>query len=286
MIPKLFVPVAVLTGCTIALAGCGGQDKTQAAMDTVAAVDQSNMAEIMLTVGDPQEAVNYFTRMSTEKPDKIDYQRGLAKSLVRAGKPVQGVAIWKKVLSMPGASDADRVSMAEAQVRANDWKGAQATLASVPPTYESFDRYKIEAMVTDSNKQWSRADSYYETAVGLTTQPAGVMNNWGFSKLSRGDAAGAEQLFREALTYDPSNFTTKNNLVLARAAQRKYEMPVIEMSQQERAQLLYTAGLSAVKQGDITTGRGLLQDAVDTSPTYFEEASRALQALDSTTVKH
>ena len=90
-----------------------------------------------------------------------------------------------------------------------------------------------------------------------------------------------ERLFAEALTYDPGNFTTKNNLVLARAAQRKYEMPVIQMTQTERAQLLYTAALSAIKQGDVTIGKGLLQDAIDTHPQHFDEAARALAALDA-----
>ena len=115
--------------------------------------------------------------------------------------------------------------------------------------------------------------------MGLTTQPAGVLNNWGFSKLSRGDFSGAERLFAEALTYDPKMFTAKNNLVLARASQGKYDMPVIAMTQTERAQLLYTAGLAAVKKGDVEIGKDLLQQAVDTSPQYFEAAERSLAAL-------
>jgi hypothetical protein len=44
--------------------------------------------------------------------------------------------------------------------------------------------------------------------------------------------------------------------------------------------LLYTAGLAAVKQGDVSQGKQLLQQAVDTSPTYFEAASRSLKALE------
>ncbi len=50
-------------------------------------------------------------------------------------------------------------------------------------------------MVADSKKNWKKADSFYEIAAGLTTKPAGVLNNWGFSKLTRGDYAGAEKLF-------------------------------------------------------------------------------------------
>jgi Flp pilus assembly protein TadD len=60
-------------------------------------------------------------------------------------------------------------------------------------------------MVADSNREWDRAESFYETAVGLTTRPAGVLNNWGFSRLTRGDHDGAEELFLEAISYDPNS---------------------------------------------------------------------------------
>lgn len=265
----------------LALCACGGDRQAKKALEAAGEIDRNNMADIMQTVADPREAVSYFTRVITEQPDRIDLQRGLAKSLVRNGQPEQGVKVWQKVMTMPGVTNDDKVTMAEAEIRAGDWKAAQATLATVPPTHETFDRYRIEAMVADSNRQWARADSFYETAVGLTTRPAGVLNNWGFSKLTRGEPGAAEKLFGQALTYDPDNFTAKNNLVLARAAQRKYELPIIEMTQTERSKLLYTAGLSAIKQGDVTIGRGLLQDAVDTSPVYFDEAQRALDALDA-----
>lgn len=274
---------AALAGCALALAGCDGGKDAQAAraLKSVNAIDETNLSDIMLTVGDPQEAVNYFTRTASENPDRIDLQRGLAKSLVRNNQSAEAGKVWEKVVSMPGATNDDKVALAEAQIRSGNWKGAKETLNTIPPTHETFDRYKLEAMVADSEKNWSKADSFYETAQGLTTRPSGVLNNWGFSKLTRGDAKGAEKLFAEALTYDPTSFTTKNNLVLARAAQRKYDLPVIDMTQAERAHLLYTAALSAIKQGDVTMGKGLLQDAVDTSPTYFEEASRALEALDA-----
>lgn len=282
--PILF---AALAGCALALSGCMGRDDADVAraMKSVNAIDETNLSDIMLTVADPREAVGYFQRTAAENPDRIDLQRGLAKSYSRAGANTQAVATWKVVRAMPGATAEDAVEMADAQIRAGDWAGAEATLNTIPPTHETFQRYKLEAMVADSKKDWKKADAFYETAQGLTTRPGGVLNNWGFSKLTRGDAKGAERLFAEALTYDPSNFTTKNNLVLARAAQRKYDMPVIDMTQTERAQLQYTAALSAVKQGDVTMGKALLQEAVDTHPQHFDEAARALAALDAGTAK-
>jgi len=135
-------------------------------------------------------------------------------------------------------------------------------------------------MVADSKQQWDKADSFYQTASGLTTTPAGVLNNWGYSKLTRGKYAEAERLFNDALRSDSGMFTAKNNLVLARGAQRKYDLPVIPMTQIERAQLLYTIALTAIKQNDVTIGKGLLKEAIDTHPQHFDEATRALRAIE------
>ena len=280
---------ALCLGGTTLLAACnggGGSDaQVQRALKDVNVIDESNLNDIMLTVGDPDEAVAYFQGALQKDPGRVDLMRGLAKSLSRAGKPNEAAQIWEKISTTAEGTPEDRVMLADAFIRANQWDKAKATLNAIPPTHESYDRYRLEAMVADSEKNWKKADSFYEIAAGMTTKPSGVLNNWGYSKLTRGDNAGAEKLFNEALTYDPKVFTAKNNLVLARAAQRKYDMPNVQMTQEERAQLLYTAALTAIKQGDVSTGKGLLQDAVDTSPRYFEQASRALDALNAQVAK-
>ena len=53
------------------------------------------------------------------------------------------------------------------------------------------------------------------------------------------------------------------------------------MTQVERAQLLHTMALTAIKQNDITIGKSLLADAIETHPQFFEEATRALEALEN-----
>ncbi|KZY46549.1 hypothetical protein A3731_31875, partial [Roseovarius sp. HI0049] len=235
---------------------------------------------VMLSVGDPNEAVSYFQRASGEQPERLELSRGLAKSLVRAKRNTEAVSAWNKVTEHPDATDDDRVDYADALIRNNEWERAEQILDRIPPTFESFKRYRLEAMVADSNQEWQKADSFYETAVGLTTRPAGVMNNWGYSKLTRGDYVEAERLFADAIRQDSSLFTAKNNLVLARGAQKNYTLPVVNTSQAERAQLLYTLALSAIKQGDTTIGKGLLRDAIDTHPQHFEAAARSLAALE------
>ncbi|MES2969492.1 MAG: tetratricopeptide repeat protein [Pseudomonadota bacterium] len=278
--PVLF---ALCLSGTVALGACQktSDAEVQRALDSVNVIDESNLNDIMLTVGDPNEAVAYFSKATTEQPDRIDLQRGLAKSLIRAQRPTEAVAAWTKVASSAQGTDDDRVALADALIRVNEWQRAEAELNKIPPTHETYERYRLEAMVADSKRDWKKADSFYEIAAGLTTKPAGVMNNWGYSKLTRQDYAGAEKLFVEAITFDPSLFTAKNNLVLARGAQRKYDMPVVPMSQTERAELFYTLALTAIKQGDVTVGKGLLQNAIDTHPQHFEAATRSLAALEA-----
>lgn len=279
---RQFIRISLPATLFVTLAACQstGDDAVQDAMKEVNVIDESNLNDVMLTVADPNEAVTYFERSVRSDPSRIDLLRGLGKSLIRAARAFEALPIWKAVVEHPEATLEDKISYADALIRNNEWDMAEEILNSIPPTYETYDRYRLEAMVADSNEDWKRADSFYEIAAGLTTKPAGIYNNWGFSKLTRGDFTGAEKKFWEALRQDPNLFTAKNNLVLARGAQRNYELPVIRMSQVERAQLLYTLALAAVKQGDVTMAKTLLREAIDTHPQHFEAAVRSLQALE------
>ena len=281
------VVISLLLAGILAMSDCARDKGGEAAktLKDINVIDESNLSSLMETNGDPNEAVAFFAKTSAENPDRIDLKRSLARSLVRAQKPVEAAKVWREVAYGPQGISEDHVALADALIRNNDWKGAAAELNTIPPTHETFERYRLEAMVADSTKNWKKADSFYETAFGLTTKPSSVLNNWGYSKLTRGDFAGAEKLFGQALTYDRTSFTSKNNLVLARSAQRRYDMPNVPMTQTERAELLYTAALTAIKQGDVTIGKTLLHEAVDTHPQYFEEAARALATLEGTVIK-
>jgi Tfp pilus assembly protein PilF len=275
------VIVALCLAGSLGLSACNRTTdaEVQRAIDSVNVIDATNLNDIMLTVGDPAEAVAYFSKASSENPDRVDLKRGLAKSLIRANRPADAAKVWEQVAASPAGTMDDRVSLADAYIRTNQWPKAEAELNKIPPTHETFERYRLEAMVADSNKDWKTADSFYETAAGMTTQPAGVYNNWGFSKLSRQDYAAAERLFAQALTYDPTLFTAKNNLVMARGAQRKYDLPVVQVTQTEKAELIYTLALTAIKKGDVAVGKALLEDAISTHPQHFEAAVRSLNAL-------
>jgi Flp pilus assembly protein TadD len=275
---------------TLCVAGFAALSACEKGIDTaemdrkfqgVNVIDGTDLNEVMLTVGDPNEAVAYFQRASGEQPERIDFQRNLAASLVRAKRLTEARTAWAQVVAHPDSTDDDRVELADALIRAGDWDQAETVLNAIPPTVETFKRYRLEAMIADGKKDWQKADSFYETAVGLTTTPASTLNNWGYSKLSRGEHADAERLFTDALRHDPKLFTAKNNLVMARGAQGNYTLPVMSMTQSERAELLHSMALTAIKRGDVEIGKGLLREALETHPQHFEAAARALSALDS-----
>ncbi len=274
---------ALCMGSALFITACGPVDseaEVERRLKSVNVIDETNMNDVMLQASDPKDAVAYFRRASADNPDRIDLKRGLGLSLIRANVPREAIGVMTEVAASEEGTNEDRVTLADALIRAGEWDRAGKELDSIPPTYESFSRYRLEAMVADSEKDWKKADAFYENALGLTTKPSGVLNNWGYSKLSRDEYAEAERLFAEALTYEPTMFTAKNNLVLARGAQRKYELPVVQMDQVERAQLLHTMALAAIKQGDVAIGRGLLRDAIETHPQHFEAAARSLEALE------
>ncbi len=277
------IVISLCLGSTLVLSACGSDNAAEvdSAFKAVNVIDESGLNDVMLNSPDPEEGVRYFQRASAENPDRIDLKRGLAMTLVRAGKSTQANATWRQIIESDEATSDDRLGYADSLIRSGEWDRAEEQLDQIPPTMESFKRYRLEAMIADANEEWDKADSFYEIAVGLTTTPASTLNNWGFSKLTRGKFSEAERMFGEALGYDPSMFTAKNNLVLARGAQRKYDLPIIQMTQVERAQLLHTMGLSAVKHGDTEIGKGLLRDAIDTHPQHFEAASRSLDALEA-----
>ncbi len=277
---KRLTGLVVLAG--VALAGCSDPEADRAAVKNLGdlnVIDESNLNDIMLNFADPNAAANYFRDALAQNPERDDLRRGLAISLMRAGRSEEAVVTFQKLIADGKATPSDRLGYAEALIQDNQWPEAEAQLHLIPPTLETYDRYRLEAMVADYRKQWSRSDSFYAAALGLTTRPAPVYNNWGISMLARGNQKGAEEKFRQAISFDPGMFNAKNNLAISRAKKRDYELPVVPMTTTERAQLLYNIALQAVRNGDVDTARGLMEEAIDTHPRHFPEAVASLEAL-------
>ena len=160
----ILISAALLGAMTLSACDQSGDAQVERALQDVNVVDETNLNDVMLTVADPNEAVNYFLRASTNDPGRIDLMRGLAKSLIRARRPSEAATAWQAVVDHEDSNLNDKIDLADAMIRTNDWDGAEEVLDTIPPTHETYKRYRLEAMVADSNEEWASADSFYETA--------------------------------------------------------------------------------------------------------------------------
>ena len=247
--------------------------------DPLQDLDPGSMNDIMLNFADPGQSVNYFTSQLARNPDDLGAKRNVAAALARADRFEEAVGFYDQVAAAGPLDPGDRLTYADALLRTGNWQAAEAQLAQVPASHRSYDRFRLAAVLADIRKDWTAADGHYREARKLTVSPASILNNWGVSKLSRGAYAEAEGKFREAVSFDRDLFAAKNNLVIARGRQRNYELPIIPMSETERAQLLHDLAVVALDNGDSSVAKLLLQRALDTHPQHFEAAAVKLAAL-------
>lgn len=265
----------------VIIAGCSEltDEEKNADLGPLNAVDATGLNDIMLNLADPNEAVLFFKESLSKEPERVDLKRSYAMALVRAKKYAEAVLVFEQLIDSGDATNSDRLVYADALLRNGSWEEAEKQLDAIPPTVENFKRYFLEALVADHNKEWESADSFYDIARGLTTRPAQVLNNWGISKMGRGQTSDAEKLFRQAVSADPELFTAKNNLVISRGKRGIYTLPVLPMTDTEHAVLLFNLAREALSNRDTNIAKGLLATAIDTHPRHFSAAVSLLGTL-------
>ena len=245
-------------------------------------IDEASLNELMLGVSDPETAVEYFRKALAEEPDRADFRRGLAHSLVRAERYTEAARVFQELITLGQDTPADRVEYALVAIRLDRWDDARTVAKSFPAGLQTPRRYMIEAMLADQDGEWEAADELYAKAEEISGQPAGILNNWGVSQMARGDLKAAEDTFERAISYDQRLFSAKNNLALVRGLQGEYRLPLVPLTAEERAVLLNNLGIIAMRQGEERIARGLFAGAVDAHPQHYAGAADKLAVLEST----
>ena len=185
------------------------------------------------------------------------------------------------MVSLGQAEPTDRLEYAAVLIRLDRWDDVETQLGAIPPGLDTARRHMIAAMVADNRQDWAAADAAYEQARLRTTNPAPVLNNWGVSYMARGDLDTAISSFEQALSYDSRLFNAKNNLAIARGLQGEFALPLIPMTDEEKAIILNNLGLIALRQGEERLARGLFAAAVDAHPRHYAAAANRLAALEA-----
>ncbi|MFK7945521.1 MAG: tetratricopeptide repeat protein [Paracoccaceae bacterium] len=271
--------LAVIT--VIGLAACEGGIAAKKDPLGSNVIDAAQINDLLLTAGDPNESVIYFEAALANEPGREDFRRGLAKSLTRAKRYPEASRIYQEMIALGQDKPTDKLEYAMVAAHLQNWDEVERLVATVPAGLNTPRRYMVEALLADQKQNWSAADTAYATAESLTTNPASVLNNWGVSLMSRGDLTRAQGTFERALTYNSRLFSAKNNLAISRGLQGNYQLPVIPMTEKEKATILNNLGLIALRKGDKNVAKGLFAAAIDTHPQHYSAAADRLAALEA-----
>jgi len=268
------------TGLVAALGACEQVSKKE---DPLGAnvIDDAGLNELLLTSGDAEQAVRYFANAVQEEPERADLRRGLAISLTRAKRYPEAARVYQELVSLDQARPVDLLDYAFVTIKLERWEDARALDNDIPGGFNTARRHLLTAMIADHDQNWEAADAAYERAEPLTTNPAEILNNWGVSKMSRQRFGDAERLFERSISYDSRFFRAKNNLAIARGLQGNYQLPIVPMTEEEKAVILNNLGLVALQQGQRNIARGLFAAAVETHPQHYEAAANRLAALEA-----
>ena len=265
------------------IAGLSACERVSEKEDPLAAsiIDEADLNDLMLTASDPSSAAEYFEQALAREPDRADFRRGLATSYARAKRYAEAARVYQELITLGQAEPTDRLEYAFVAMRLDRWDDVNTLAQSFPEGLQTPRRYMIDAMVADQNNDWAVADAAYARAEKMSIRPAAALNNWGVSQMSRGDLKAAAATFGRALSFDSSLFNAKNNLAIVRGLQGEYELPLVPLSDEERAVLMNNLGIIAMRRGDEQIARNLFAAAVATRPQHYTGAADKLAVLEA-----
>jgi tetratricopeptide (TPR) repeat protein len=269
---------------SLVAAGVSACESVSDKQDPLAAsvIDEADLNDLMLTASDPSDGVQYFEQALAREPDRADFRRGLAMSYARDERYLESARVFQELITLNQDKPADRLEYAFVAMKLDRWDDVGTLALSLPDGLQTPRRYLIDAMVADQNNDWTAADEAYAQAEKLSSRPATVLNNWGVSQMSRGDLSAATATFHRAVSYDSRLFSAKNNLAISRGLQGEYRLPLVPLTDEERAVLLNNLGIVAMRRGDEQVARGLFAAAVDAHPQFYASAADKLSALEAT----
>ena len=229
-------------------------------------IDEANLNDLMLQAASPDEAADYFQGALAREPDRTDFRRGLAISLARAKRYNEAARVFQELITLGQDEPSDRLEYAFVAIRLDRWDDVATLVRTLPDGMQSPRRHVLDAMMADQNNDWDAADISYARAEKLSSRPAGVLNNWGVSQMARGDLATAAETFQRAVSYDSGLFSAKNNLAIVRGLQGEFELPLVPLTDEERAVLMNNLGIIAMRQGKQRLAQGLFASAVAIHP--------------------
>jgi Tfp pilus assembly protein PilF len=255
-------------------------DPAAAAEQAMAISTALHQAEGALSAGQYDLAQRQYLNILAVDSQNLEAQLGLGEILLAIGESSKAAGVFR------GLREVDEV-----RARAVQGEG----LALLAGGYRAEARDRLEAALSldaalwrswnalgqlnDSERNWADSARCYDEALGQKPDAAIVHNNKGFSLLLQGKYEAASGHLVRALELQPRLVAAQANLRLALAWQGRYVEAIGGLDRDDTARVLNNIGYVALLRGDYERSEALLTRAMESSPSYFEVASRNLQTL-------
>lgn len=204
------------------------------------------MAEVLLGLGRPKEALARFEEVQSDEAFRVRAWQGMGLALLAMGNTTAAVT------QLNSALEADP----------SLWRA----WAALGRAY-------------DKDRRWSESAAAYEKSLAASPHPAVIANNIGMSLLLQKRYAEAAHQFETAMAQDPALDTTRSNLRIALAWQGRYDEALAGLATSGRADALNNVGYVAMLRGDYADAQRYFSQALESSPTYHDGAAMNLEAL-------
>lgn len=207
------------------------------------------LADLAYALGRNDEALVRYEALLKISPDNQSYLEPAGIAALRIGDDERAIQLLSRATSLPN------------------------------PTWHAWNALGVAA---DFRSEWNLADKCFEEASRLAPSNAALINNRGWSLLSRGKWAEALVFLERAAALDPDSARTKNNLELARAALSS-DLPERQPGETASswASRLNDAGMAAELLGDRQRAIAAFSRALETSNQWYARAANNLEAINA-----
>jgi Flp pilus assembly protein TadD len=212
----------------------------------VTARAQYAIAEVLLGLDRPKEALARFEEAQREDAWRVRAWQGMGLSLLAMGNTNAAIS------QLNSALEAD------------------------PSLWRSWAAL---GRAYDNERRWGESAAAYEKCLALSPHPAVIANNIGMSLLVQKRYAEAAHQFEKAMAEDPALETARSNLRIALAWQGRYNESLAGLALSGRADALNNVGYVAMLRGDYREAQQYFSQALESSPTYHGGAAMNLEAL-------
>lgn len=289
--PCLLVAMAsAVTACTMEQPNGGGPTPDVAIRSAATAAKMTekertavlDRAEAALGAGEYQVAFEWFSQVLRSEPNNPRALVGMGESYLAIRDPGKALPIFERVeREVPDkqavALQGQGLALLMLGRREESQKRLLEAVKMNPGLWRAWNAIGANY---DGKRDWTDALASYDKATAANPTAATVINNKGMSLFMQDRDKEAEAEFQKALELDPRSPVIRNNLRLTWAWQGKYDQALAGLSKEEMPAGLNNVGYIAMARGDYSAAKQFLQQAVDTSPSYYEKAAKNLVYLN------